>query len=65
MEKKSEEIKASVIIVDFLKAEKVKKCLLGFQEQEGEFSREILVLDNSQNAKNAEILKKIPHLDFL
>lgn len=65
MEEKSKKITASVILVDFLKAEKARKCIAGFLAQEGNFSREVLVMDNSQNAENAKILRHIPGINFL
>jgi len=47
----------SVIILDFLKAQKVVKNVQSIFAQEKNFDIEISVVDNSCNSKNAEILK--------
>ena len=48
----------SVLILDFLKGEKVVKNVQSIFAQQRDFDIEISVVDNSCTAKNAEILKR-------
>jgi len=50
-------MKVSVIILDFLKAEKVIENVKSILKQEWDFDLEIIIVDNSCDKKNAKILK--------
>lgn len=49
--------KISVLILDYLKADKVVQNVTSLKKQRGDFTLEIIIVDNSQNPKNAEVLK--------
>lgn len=51
-------MKISCIIVDYNKASQVLENIEGIRTQQGNFEVEVIVWDNSENAENAEILKK-------
>ncbi len=50
--------KVSFLILDFLKGEKVLENIRGILAQEFSGKKEIIVVDNSCNSRNAQILKK-------
>lgn len=58
-------IKASIIILDYKKAERVVQNIESIRSQKVNFEYEIIVVDNSVDAMNAEILRKIPDIKLL
>lgn len=49
----------SIVILDFLKAQRVVKNVKSILKQEGNFETEIIVVDNSNNPTNASVLKPL------
>lgn len=60
--------KASIVILDFMKAKRVSENVKSILAQEVDFPIEVIVVDNSVNAGNAEILselKKLPNVEVI
>jgi GT2 family glycosyltransferase len=58
-------IKASIVILDFLKSKRVCENVESLQKQQTDFDFEIIIVDNSCNLQNAEklnTLKKFPNV---
>ena len=54
--------KATIIILDYFKAKRVKENVLSFLKQKTDFSFEIIVVDNSCDEGNAKILEELKNL---
>lgn len=61
-------LKASIVILDFMKAKRVSENVKSILAQEVDFPIQVIVVDNSVNAGNAEILselKKLPNVEVI
>jgi GT2 family glycosyltransferase len=58
-------MKATIIITDFLKAERVVKNIASLKKQIVNFAYEIIVVDNSVDADNAKILQQIDGIELI
>lgn len=60
--------KVSIVILDFMKAKRVSENVKSILAQEVDFPLEVIVVDNSVNAGNAEILselKELPNVEVI
>lgn len=56
-------IKATIIILDYLKARQVVENVISLLAQKTDFDFKIIVIDNSGNKKNAEILSQLKNFN--
>ena len=57
------DVKVTILVLDYMKGEKVVENVKSILAQSKDFSVKIFVIDNSDNKKNAEILKQLDGLD--